>query len=91
MRKVLLLLAFSLMTLAPFAQGKDYVTMKQDGKVYWMRGGESIRIMIDVPLKDGRVVNYRGDITAKDGQVTQLQKGDKVMMDGTVVSKKGKG
>ena len=89
MKKALFLLAFTLITSLSFAQGKDYVTMKSDGKVYWMRGGESIRILIDVPLKNGSAVNYRGDIKGKDGQVTQLQKGDKVFMDGTVVSKKG--
>jgi uncharacterized protein YdeI (BOF family) len=90
MKKVLVLLAFTLVTSMSFAQGKDHVTMKSDGKVYWMRGGESIRIAIDVPLKNGSVVNYKGNITAKDGQVTQLQKGDKVLMDGTLVSKKSK-
>lgn len=90
MKKVLFLLAFALITSISFAQAKDHVTMKSDGKVYWMRGGESIRIAIDVPLKNGSAVNYKGNITAKDGQVTQLKIGDKVMMDGTVVSKKSK-
>ena len=92
MKKVLFLLAFTLITLLPFAQGKgrDYITMKANGKVYWIRGGETIRMVTDVPLKNGSVVNYRGNITAKDGTVLQLKKGDRVLMDGTMVQR-GKG
>ena len=74
-------------SLLSFAQpGKDYLTKKSDGKVYWIRGGKPIQIAIDVPLKNGSAVNYRGDIKDKDGHVTQqLETGDKVMMDGTFV------
>ncbi len=62
--------------------------MKRDGKVYWIRGGETIRMMIDVPLKNGSTVNYKGIIKAKNGQTTQLNKKDKVLMDGTLVPNK---
>ena len=92
MKKMLLLLAFTLLTLTPFAQkGKDHIVMKSNGKVYWIRGGETIRMMIDVPLKNGAVVNYKGMIKATDGGVTQLKKGDRVMMDGTFVKGKKNG
>jgi len=91
MKKLSLLVAFALMTLVPFAQkGKDYVTMKSDGKVYWIRGGETIRMMIDVPLKNGAVVNNKGNIKASNGNIVTLSKGDKVMMDGTFVKGKKK-
>lgn len=85
MKKVLFLTVFILLSLLPFAQkGQDYITMKSNGKVYWIRGGQTIQMAIDVPLKDGSSVNYKGDIKDKDGNVTQqLQKGDKVLMDGT--------
>ncbi|HEX8356066.1 MAG TPA: DUF6799 domain-containing protein [Segetibacter sp.] len=87
MRKFLLILVIAVASVTSFAagKGKDYITMKSDGKVYWIRSGETIRMMIDVPLKNGSTVNYKGNVTAKDGQVTQLKKGDKLMMDGTLV------
>lgn len=92
MKQITILLAFFFMTLAPFAQGKsqDYITMKSNGKVYWIRGGETIRMMIDVPLKNGSTVNYKGIIKAKNGQTIQLQKKDKVLMDGTMIPHKNK-
>ena len=95
MKKLFFIGVFALLSLWSVAQGsKDYLTKKSDGKVYWMRGGKPIQIAIDVPLKNGSAVNYRGDIKDKDGTVTQqLQTGDKVMMDGTFVKagKKSKG
>ncbi len=87
MKKLFFLSAFILLSLTPFAQkGKDYITKKPDGKVYWIRGGQTIQMAIDVPLKDGSTVNSKGDIKDKSGNVAEhLEKGDKVMMDGTVV------
>lgn len=91
MRKTILLVTFVLLSLTPFAQkGKDHITMKSDGKVYWVRGSETIKMMIDVPLKNGAVVNYKGNIKGGDGDVTQLKKGDKIMMDGTYIKGKKK-
>ncbi|HEX8460841.1 MAG TPA: DUF6799 domain-containing protein [Segetibacter sp.] len=90
MKKFLLFAGLSLTTLLSIGQkGKDYITMKPDGKVYWIRSGQTIRMMINVPLKSGEVVNSKGNIIAKDGTVRQLAKGDKVMMDGSIM-KKGK-
>lgn len=85
MKKALFLILFSSITMISFEQtkGRDYITMKSDGKVYWMRGGQTIRMMIDVPLKNGSVVNSKGVILAKDGQTVQLKPGDKILMDGT--------
>lgn len=90
MKRLLILIAISLITLAPLAQqkGQDYITMKRDGKVYWIRGGETIRMMISVPLKDGSTVDYKGTIKSKNGQVKQLQKKDKFLMDGTLIPHK---
>ena len=90
MRKTLLLLAFIFSSVLNFAQqkGKDYLTKKTDGKVYWIRSGQPIQIMIDVPLKNGSVINYKGMIKSKDGQVIELKKGEKVMMDGTIIKNK---
>ena len=90
MKKVLFTLAITLMFLTPFAQGKgrDYVTMKSDGKIYWIRSGQTIKMMITLPLKNGSIVDYKGRVRAKDGQVTQLQKGDKMAMDGTMITGK---
>ncbi len=87
MKKVLLVIALAFTMLEPFAQkkGKDYITRKSNGKIYWIRGGQPIRMMIDVPLKNGSVVNYKGNITTRDGNVVYIKQGDKVMMDGTVV------
>lgn len=87
MKKSALLIAFVLLSLTPFAQkGKDYITKKANGKVYWIRSGQTIQMAIDVPLKNGSTVNYKGDIKDKDGNITQqLQNGDKVLMDGTYV------
>ncbi len=63
MKKLFFLSAFILLSLTPFAQkGKDYITKKPDGKVYWIRGGQTIQMAIDVPLKDGSTVNSKGDI-----------------------------
>lgn len=64
--------------------------MRSEGKMYWMRGGKNIKMAIDVPLSDGSTVNAKGVIKRKDGETTQLQPGDKVMMDGTIVQKKSK-
>ena len=65
--------------------------MKADGKVYWMRGGKSIKMAIDVPLSNGSTVNYKGVISSKEGgETTQLQQGDRVLMDGTLVSRKSR-
>lgn len=90
MKKVLLVIALAFTMLEPFAQkkGKDYITRMSNGKIYWMRGAQTIRMMIDVPLKNGSVVNNKGNIKTKDGQSIYLKQGDKVMMDGTVVRSK---
>jgi len=92
MKKIIILLAFTLTTICGYSQekGKDHITMKSDGKVYWIRGGKNIQMAIDVPLSNGSTVDYKGVIKGKDGETTQLQRGDKVMMDGTMVSKKAK-
>lgn len=92
MKKLLFILAFTLATTIGFTQqkGKDYVTMKSEGKMYWMRGGKNIKMAIDVPLGDGSAVSAKGIIKGKDGETTQMQPGDKVMMDGTIVRKKSK-
>lgn len=92
MKKIISLFVFALMTLVTSAQqkGEDYIIRKADGKMFWMRGKERIRMMIDVPLKNGSVVNYKGIVKAKDGQITQLEKGDKILMDGTIVRSKRK-
>lgn len=92
MKKILFLLAFTFTTLIGFTQqkGKDYVTMKSEGKMYWMRGGKNIKMAIDVPLSNGSTVSAKGVIKGKDGETTQMQPGDKVMMDGTIVPKKSK-
>ena len=90
MKKIIFFLAFSLITILGFSQqkGKDYVTMRSEGKMYWMRGGQNIKMAIDVPLSNGSTVNAKGLIKGKDGETTQMQPGDKVMMDGTIVPKK---
>lgn len=92
MKKILFLLAFTFATTIGFTQqkGKDFVTMKSEGKMYWMRGGKNIKMAIDVPLGNGSTVNAKGLILGKDGETTQMQPGDKVMMDGTMVPKKSK-
>ena len=92
MKKVFFLLAISVSTTFAFSQdkGKDYITMKSDGKVYWIRSGKHIRMNIDVPLKNGSVVNYKGNVTAKDGEIIQLKEGDRLLMDGTMVSRKSR-
>lgn len=90
MKKLLFTLAVAFMFLTPFAQekGKDYITMKSDGNIYWIRSGQTIKMMITVPLKNGSIVDYKGTVTAKGGQVTQLHKGDKMAMDGTMITSK---
>lgn len=91
-RIILLLIVLGSFTSVSFSQqkGKDYITMKSDGKVYWIRSGETIRMAISVPLKNGSQVTSKGSIIAKDGEVTQISKGDKVMMDGTIIRKGNK-
>ena len=90
MKKILLSIAITLITIAGYSQskGKDYVTMKPDGKVYWIRGGKTIQVMIDIPFKNGNVVNYKGNVTSKQGESTQLKPGDKITMEGTVITLK---
>ncbi len=90
MKKVFVVIVIALFTLNGYSQvkGRDHITMKSDGKVYWIRSGKQIKMNIDVPLKNGSVVNYRGEITSKDGEVTQLEKGQVLMMDGTMGKKK---
>ena len=88
MKRSLVLIAFTLLTIVSFGQKSgDYITMKSNGKVYWMRGGESIKMMISVPLKNGETVNNKGAITSPNGKVRQLAPGDKVMMDGTFLKR----
>ena len=72
-----------------FAQdnGQDYITMKQGGKMYWIRSGQTIRMGICVPLKNGSTIYPNGVIKAKNGSTTQIKKGDRVLMDGTVIPK----
>ena len=90
MKKLFVLFAFTMFYLVPFAQkAQDYITMKSDGKVYWIRGGETIQMMIDVPLKNGSVVNYKGEVKSAKGNITKLKKGEKLLMDGSI-KKKGK-
>lgn len=92
MKKMFFAITLSFMFLTPFAQGKnqDYITMKSDGKIYWIRSGQTIKMMITVPLKNGSIVDYKGTVTGKDGQVTQLKKGDRMAMDGTMITNKKK-
>ena len=60
MQKVLFTVVITLMSLLPFTQkGRDYITMKSNGKVYWICGGQTIQMAIDVALTNGSAVNYK--------------------------------
>ena len=88
MKSSILAIAFTISSLVPFAQKKkDYIVMKSNGKMYRIRGGESIRMMISVPLKNGETVTNKGQITSLDGAAKQLTPGDTLMMDGTILKK----
>lgn len=87
MKKLLLALSFVLAMSASFAQdkGQDYVTMKSGGKMYWIRSGQTIHMGISIPLKNGSMIYPNGVLKLKDGSRRQIQKGDRILMDGTVI------
>ena len=92
MKKGLLFLAFAFVYLgaAGQAKSKDHIIMKQDGKMYWIRGGQTIKMGITVPLPNGSVVYPDGSIKSAEGDVTRIEKGEKILMDGTVVRARSK-
>ena len=60
MQKVLFTVVITLMSLLPFTQKeRDYITMKSNGKVYWICGGQTIQMAIDVAPTNGSAVNYK--------------------------------
>lgn len=89
MKQVFLPLVCSFLVLSASAQGKgnDYITLKQDGKVYWIRSGQTIKIAIPVPLKNGSTAYPDGSVQTKEGDVSKIAQGDKVLMNGTLVPK----
>jgi len=89
MKKFILVALLGLTMNLSFAQdkGQDYITMKKGGKMYWIRSGQTIRMGISVPLKNGSMIYPNGVIKAKDGSRTQIKAGDRVLMDGTVIAK----
>lgn len=91
MKRFMLIVALGFLSAGAFAQnGKDYVTMKADGKMYWIRGGQTIKMGLPVPLKNGSFVYADGSLKTKDGELSKITQGDKVFMDGTVLARKEK-
>lgn len=92
MKKWILFASFAICMSSSFGQdkGQDYITMQPDGKVCWIRSGQTIQLGISVPLKNGSTAYPNGVVKAKDGSSIQLKPGDRMLMDGTMVTKKKK-
>lgn len=89
MKKLMLALAISFMASGSFAQkGNDYVTVKPDGKAYWVRGGQTIKLALPVPLKNGSFVYADGSVKSSEGEISKMGQGDKILMDGTLIPRR---
>jgi len=87
---VALFLSMSFLASAVVAAEKDAITMK-NGKMWTVHAGKEVGPMDrETTLSNGTKVMMNGKIVTKDGNVTQLQEGQTIMLDGKMMEGKGK-
>lgn len=67
---------------------KDCIKMK-DGKMWVMKGGETMEMTKEMTLSNGTKVMTDGTVMTKDGKTMMMKDGESMMMNGKMKKKDG--